>query len=96
MTWKWSGLDFWASDLLSVFYISVFQEETETAVETVQKKKKSSTLDAKIQSLLELICDIKAMEECVLEMKFDTRKAPLGQSDGNQQKHDEIWPDILF
>lgn len=44
-------------------------------------KKRTSKLDVKIQSLLELICDIKAMEECVLEMKFDTRKAPLGQSD---------------
>uniref|UniRef100_A0A3Q4HF67 Poly [ADP-ribose] polymerase n=1 Tax=Neolamprologus brichardi TaxID=32507 RepID=A0A3Q4HF67_NEOBR len=33
----------------------------------------------KIQSLLELICDLKAMEECVLEMKFDTKKAPLGK-----------------
>lgn len=44
-------------------------------------KKRISKLDVKIQSLLELICDLKAMEECVLEMKFDTRKAPLGQSD---------------
>uniref|UniRef100_A0A3P8XGH5 Poly [ADP-ribose] polymerase n=1 Tax=Esox lucius TaxID=8010 RepID=A0A3P8XGH5_ESOLU len=41
--------------------------------------KKPSKLDVKVQSLLELICDIKAMEECVLEMKFDTRKAPLGK-----------------
>ena len=41
-------------------------------------KKKISKLDIKVQTLLELICDLKAMEECVLEMKFDTRKAPLG------------------
>lgn len=46
-------------------------------------KKKTSELDSRIQSLLELICDLKAMEECVLEMKFDTKKAPLGQSDSN-------------
>ncbi|KAJ8268583.1 hypothetical protein COCON_G00137550 [Conger conger] len=39
-------------------------------------KKQASKLDSKLQSLLELICDIKAMEECVLEMKFDTKKAP--------------------
>lgn len=45
----------------------------------VETKKQASKLDVKIQSLLELICDLKAMEECVLEMKFDTRKAPLGQ-----------------
>uniref|UniRef100_A0A673X7R0 Poly [ADP-ribose] polymerase n=1 Tax=Salmo trutta TaxID=8032 RepID=A0A673X7R0_SALTR len=42
-------------------------------------QRKPSKLDVKVQSLLELICDIKAMEECVLEMKFDTRKAPLGK-----------------
>lgn len=41
-------------------------------------KKKASQLHSKVQSLLELICDIKAMEECVLEMKFDIKKAPLG------------------
>lgn len=39
---------------------------------------KQSQLDVKLQSLMDLICDIKAMEECVLQMKFDTKKAPLG------------------
>ncbi|TNN27673.1 Poly [ADP-ribose] polymerase 2 [Liparis tanakae] len=53
-------------------------EESQTTVDAAPEKK-TSQLDAKIQSLLELICDIKAMEECVLEMKFDTRKAPLGK-----------------
>lgn len=47
----------------------------------IDTKKQASMLDVKIQELLELICDLKAMEECVLEMKFDTRKAPLGQCD---------------
>lgn len=61
-------------------YISLFQEENQTTVD-VAPKKRISKLDVKIQSLLELICDLKAMEECVLEMKFDTRKAPLGQCD---------------
>ncbi|XP_064201998.1 poly [ADP-ribose] polymerase 2 [Anguilla rostrata] len=42
-------------------------------------QKRASQLDSKLQSLLELICDIKAMEECVLEMKFDIKKAPLGK-----------------
>ncbi len=41
---------------------------------------KPCQLNSKVQSLLELICDIKAMEECVLEMKFDIKKAPLGES----------------
>lgn len=62
-------------------YISLFQEENLTTVDAAPKKR-ISKLDVKVQSLLELICDLKAMEECVLEMKFDTRKAPLGQSEG--------------
>lgn len=43
-------------------------------------EKKESKLDVKLQVLMELICDIRAMEECVLEMKFDTKKAPLGET----------------
>ena len=58
---------------------AAYQEEPAVGVDTVPKKW-TSKLDVKLQSLLELICDLKAMEECVLEMKFDTRKAPLGQS----------------
>lgn len=54
-------------------------------------KKRTSKLDVKVQSLLELICDLKAMEECVLEMKFDTRKAPLGQSH-RKRKWSNICP----
>lgn len=54
-------------------------------------KKKICKLDIKVQSLLELICDLKAMEECVLEMKFDTKKAPLGMYVGwdkiSKQEH---------
>ncbi|XP_035489725.1 poly [ADP-ribose] polymerase 2 [Scophthalmus maximus] len=54
------------------------KEKEESTVSTVPTKK-TSKLNVKIQSLLELICDLKAMEECVLEMKYDTRKAPLGK-----------------
>lgn len=59
--------------------VPLFQEETTV---DAAPKKKPSTLNAQIQSLLELICDLKAMEECVLELKFDTRKAPLGLCEG--------------
>ncbi|KAM3603788.1 uncharacterized protein V6R79_002093 [Siganus canaliculatus] len=65
-------------DMVFMDYSSNEKEENQTTVDAAPKKK-ASTLDVKIQSLLELICDIKAMEECVLEMKFDTRKAPLGK-----------------
>ncbi|XP_034470522.1 poly [ADP-ribose] polymerase 2 isoform X1 [Hippoglossus hippoglossus] len=63
---------------------STNEKQEESTVSTVPKEKKISTLDVKIQSLLELICDLKAMEECVLEMKFDTRKAPLGKLTSEQ------------
>ncbi|XP_056599871.1 poly [ADP-ribose] polymerase 2 [Triplophysa dalaica] len=45
---------------------------------------KPCQLNSKVQSLLELICDLKAMEECVLEMKFDIKKAPLGKLTSEQ------------
>ena len=31
-----------------------------------------------LQELIELICNVQAMEEAVKEMKYDTKKAPLG------------------
>ncbi|XP_068587726.1 poly [ADP-ribose] polymerase 2 [Cebidichthys violaceus] len=72
-------------DMVFMDYSANEKEENLTTVDAApKKKKKTSTLDVKIQSLLELICDIKAMEECVLEMKFDTRKAPLGKLTSEQ------------
>ncbi|KAM8850853.1 poly [ADP-ribose] polymerase 2 isoform 1-T1 [Spinachia spinachia] len=65
-------------DMVFMDYSTSKKEENLTAVDAAPQKK-TCKLDVKIQSLLELICDIKAMEECVLEMKFDTRKAPLGK-----------------
>ncbi|XP_067109063.1 poly [ADP-ribose] polymerase 2 [Osmerus mordax] len=62
-----------------VFMDYSINDKEETLVKPEALAQKTSQLDVKIQSLLELICDIKAMEECVLEMKFDTRKAPLGK-----------------
>lgn len=65
-------------DLVFMDYSTNDKEEKMDETDSAPVKKPCS-LDAKVQSLLELICDIKAMEECVLEMKFDTRKAPLGK-----------------
>ncbi|XP_067462613.1 poly [ADP-ribose] polymerase 2-like [Thunnus thynnus] len=64
-------------------YDMVFMDYGTNEKEETQKKK-TSKLDVKIQSLLELICDVKAMEEYVLEMKYDTRKAPLGKLTSEQ------------
>ncbi|XP_019748466.1 poly [ADP-ribose] polymerase 2 isoform X2 [Hippocampus comes] len=65
-------------DLVYMDYSTSTKEEKQTSM-VAEPSKKMSKLDVKVQSLLELICDIKAMEEVVLEMKFDTRKAPLGK-----------------
>uniref|UniRef100_A0A3Q3B584 Poly [ADP-ribose] polymerase n=1 Tax=Kryptolebias marmoratus TaxID=37003 RepID=A0A3Q3B584_KRYMA len=70
-------------DMVFMDYSTNGMEENQTAVDTAPKRKPSK-LDAKVQSLLELICDLKAMEECVLEMKFDTKKAPLGKLTSEQ------------
>ncbi|XP_071091568.1 poly [ADP-ribose] polymerase 2-like [Haliotis cracherodii] len=44
------------------------------------------TLDTRLQDLVNLICDIKSMEEAVVEMKYDAKKAPLGKLTENQIK----------
>lgn len=70
-------------DMVFVDYSINDREETHAEPGPLAQKR-TSQLDMKIQSLLELICDIKAMEECVLEMKFDIRKAPLGKLTAEQ------------
>ena len=40
-------------------------------------------LEQKVQDLIELICNVKAMEEAVMEMQYDAKKAPLGGYQGN-------------
>ncbi|XP_061549853.1 poly [ADP-ribose] polymerase 2 isoform X4 [Phycodurus eques] len=65
-------------DMVYMDYSTSSKEEKQTA-EVAKAPKKTSKLNVTVQSLLELICDVKAMEEVVLEMKFDTRKAPLGK-----------------
>lgn len=45
-----------------------------------EKTQIESKLDKRIQNLIELICNIQAMEEILKEMKYDTKKAPLGLS----------------
>ncbi|XP_074508142.1 poly [ADP-ribose] polymerase 2 [Sebastes fasciatus] len=70
-------------DMVFMDYSTDEKEESQNTVDAAPKKRTSS-LDVKVQSLLELICDVKAMEECVLEMKFDIRKAPLGKLTSEQ------------
>ncbi|XP_067398636.1 poly [ADP-ribose] polymerase 2 [Emydura macquarii macquarii] len=44
----------------------------------------ASRLDLRLQALVGLVCDPRAMEEVVLEMKYDTKKAPLGKLTAEQ------------
>ncbi|XP_062849781.1 poly [ADP-ribose] polymerase 2 [Trichomycterus rosablanca] len=73
-------------DMVFMDYSANDKEEEEEVVgsDPAPVEKKPSKLDGKLQALMELICDIKAMEECVLEMKFDTKKAPLGKLTAEQ------------
>ncbi|XP_060082322.1 poly [ADP-ribose] polymerase 2-like isoform X2 [Ylistrum balloti] len=45
-----------------------------------------SKLEQSLQDLVNLICDIKSMEEAVIEMKYDAKKAPLGKLTTEQVK----------
>ncbi|XP_067308481.1 poly [ADP-ribose] polymerase 2 [Pseudorasbora parva] len=64
-------------DMVFVDYSTEDKEKDKAVVSSSLQK--PCQLNSKVQSLLELICDLKAMEEYVLEMKFDTKKAPLGK-----------------
>lgn len=71
-------------DLLIMDYNA--DEEEKDSVDAPVKEEKpvlESKLDKRIQNLIELICNVQAMEEMLKEMKYDTKKAPLGQCSSN-------------
>lgn len=43
-------------------------------------------LHPRVRAVIELICDMKCMEEAVVEMKYDANKAPLGKLTPEQIK----------
>lgn len=45
-----------------------------------------SLLHPKVRAVIELICDVRRMEEDVVEMKYDAKKAPLGKLTADQIK----------
>ncbi|XP_039206042.1 poly [ADP-ribose] polymerase 2 isoform X2 [Crotalus tigris] len=73
-------------DLLHLDYEARDAENSADAgpEKTVSKPKPVSQLEPRVQALLELICNIRMMEEMVIEMKYDTRKAPLGKLTAEQ------------
>ncbi|XP_006835618.1 PREDICTED: poly [ADP-ribose] polymerase 2 [Chrysochloris asiatica] len=68
-------------DMLQMDYASTAQVEEETNEgETLKSPlKRESQLDLRVQELIKLICNVQAMEEMMIEMKYDTKKAPLGK-----------------
>ncbi|KAM4708225.1 poly [ADP-ribose] polymerase 2 isoform 2-T2 [Discoglossus pictus] len=68
-------------DMLKMDYNSTIQEENENMKEEKMNDlpKPESKLDTSVQELIQLICNLQNMEETVLEMKYDTKKAPLGK-----------------
>ncbi|XP_028392004.1 poly [ADP-ribose] polymerase 2-like [Dendronephthya gigantea] len=73
-------------DLIIVDYNAEDKEETDAPPPGPAKPKVESKLDTRLQALIELICNIKNMEEAVKEMKYDTNKAPLGKLTKDQIK----------
>ncbi|XP_007462601.1 PREDICTED: poly [ADP-ribose] polymerase 2 isoform X2 [Lipotes vexillifer] len=68
-------------DMLQMDYTTKTQSEEETNKGESLKSplKPESQLDLRVQELIKLICNVQAMEEMMVEMKYDTKKAPLGK-----------------
>jgi len=73
-------------DFLIMDYKATDKDEVDAAPKKKEKKIPDSKLDNKLQALVELLCNIKEMEEAVMEMKYDTKKAPLGKLTKEQIK----------
>lgn len=63
----------------------IFKKKVKKEVKDEEEEKKPitvppSTLDERIQKLIELICNVQDMENLLKEMKYDIKKAPLGKS----------------
>ncbi|XP_022443283.1 poly [ADP-ribose] polymerase 2 isoform X1 [Monodon monoceros] len=68
-------------DMLQMDYTTNTQSEEETNKGESLKSRLTpeSQLDLRVQELIKLICNVQAMEEMMVEMKYDTKKAPLGK-----------------
>uniref|UniRef100_A0A8C5Q2Z2 NAD(+) ADP-ribosyltransferase n=1 Tax=Leptobrachium leishanense TaxID=445787 RepID=A0A8C5Q2Z2_9ANUR len=69
-------------DMLQMDYNSTTEVEEVKDVKEEKKPnlpKPESKLDSRVQELLQLVCNLQTMEQTVLEMKYDIKKAPLGK-----------------
>ncbi|CAF0966657.1 unnamed protein product [Adineta ricciae] len=62
------------------------KKRTEALEELKSRPIPESKLDKRVQDLIELVCNVRAMEEALLEMKFDAKKNPLGKLSSAQIK----------
>ena len=53
--------------------------DSKPAVKKEAEPSVESTLPKSVQDLISLICNIQTMEQAVMEMEYDTKKAPLGK-----------------
>eukprot|EP00794_Sanderia_malayensis_P018644 gene18644-20525_t len=76
-------------DLLKMDYdasSTTAEEDSIDGANDVKVEKKESQLDKRLQALIELICNVQDMEQAVMEMKYDAKKAPLGKLTKEQIK----------
>ncbi|KAM9066663.1 poly [ADP-ribose] polymerase 2 isoform X1 [Sarcophilus harrisii] len=69
-------------DMLQMDYTTSTQGEEESkegTLDPISPPKVESQLELPVQELIELICNIQTMEEMMVEMKYDIKKAPLGK-----------------
>ncbi|XP_007479799.1 poly [ADP-ribose] polymerase 2 isoform X2 [Monodelphis domestica] len=68
-------------DMLQLDYTSNIEgeESKDEALVPISPPKLESQLERPVQELIELICNIQNMEEMMVEMKYDIKKAPLGK-----------------
>jgi len=69
-------------DLVKMDYSTSSTSTDEVDFKPVKKESEpasESTLPKAVQDLISLICNIQTMEQAVMEMEYDTKKAPLGK-----------------
>jgi len=76
-------MDYSAKDEVDSVDSSVKKSDPE---ESKPESVPDSKLEQRVQDLIKLICDIKTMEQSVIEMEYDTKKAPLGKITTEQIK----------
>ncbi|TGZ69293.1 hypothetical protein CRM22_003812 [Opisthorchis felineus] len=75
-------------DLVKLDYGTEAQEQNIEPLNVGEKSQPvvESLLPKSVQLLIQLICDLKSMEDTMIELKYDARRAPLGKLTKDQVK----------